>query len=143
MLNEAAIAAEKNLQILYTFLNRPIPGGYHKKGVYHGSERNQTIRKTVSASFANAQAPGKERKDPGCIRKGHPTIAESFRLLPGQTHCQTVRILFRPAGGNPFLAHGKSRLLGIQVFFGNSCSKKTGNGSILSNPLRSNPFEYS
>jgi hypothetical protein len=31
-LNEAAIAAEKILQILYTFFDRPISGGYHKKG---------------------------------------------------------------------------------------------------------------
>ncbi|BBO66630.1 hypothetical protein DSCA_05600 [Desulfosarcina alkanivorans] len=59
-MNEAANAAEKNIQNLYTLHNRPIPDGYHKKGVYNGPKRNQTIRKTVSAPFTNAQAPGQE-----------------------------------------------------------------------------------
>jgi len=78
LLNEAAIAAEKNFQILYIPLNRPISGGYIKKGAYNGSERNQTIRQTVSTPLANAQAPGQERKDPGCIRKSHSAITGSF-----------------------------------------------------------------
>nr|WDE41616.1 hypothetical protein [uncultured bacterium] len=114
-LNEAAIAAEKNHQFLYTFRNRPISSDYNTKGVYHGPERSQTIRQTVSAPLANAQAPGQERKNPGCIRKSHPAVAGSFRLLPGQTHSQTVGILFRPTGGNPFLEHGESRLLGVHI----------------------------
>jgi hypothetical protein len=49
-------------------------------------------------------------------------------LLPGQTHAKAIRILFRPTGGNPFLEHGKSRLLGVQIFLAIRARKRVAMG---------------
>jgi hypothetical protein len=62
LLNEAAIAAEKNLQILHTPLNRPIQGGNKKREYTMDQKENKRFDKLYQRHLQMLKLQGKSEK---------------------------------------------------------------------------------